>query len=250
MDQLRKGTLERARFGASMPVDAPYYQSPPFHYRDARSISVTYETDADRAAALLPEPLDLPLPARATLIVVHYPQSTLGAYYEAMLGLRCSLKGTEYFYIPHIVVDSVAPLVAGREIWGYPKKIARVELSQREELWMGTVERPAGVRLVTLTMRPEQPLKPPPAATAAGGGSLSLRLIPSADEGKPAAAELIAVSGGDRQTHELWSGSASLRFDSDSLLDPWHALPVHEVLGATCSRSDFSLPRGRVVHRY
>ena len=37
----RKGKLTRDKFGASMPVDAPYYQSPPFYYRDARSLTVT-----------------------------------------------------------------------------------------------------------------------------------------------------------------------------------------------------------------
>lgn len=244
----RKGELGRTRFGASMPVDAPYYQSPPFYYRDARAISITYETDADAAAALLPEGLELPLPARATLIAVHYPQSSFGPYSEAMLGLSCSFEGQDYFYIPHIAVDSVPPLVAGREIWGYPKKLARVELSQQQELWLATVERPAGVRLLTLTMRPEQPLKPP--APVSGGGSLSLRVIPSADEEQPASAELIAVGGGERHTHELWSGPASLQFDARSTLDPWHALPVQRVLGATCSRYDFSLPRGKVLRRY
>ena len=40
------GRLTKDRFGASMPVDAPYYQAPPFYYRDAQSLSVSYETDA------------------------------------------------------------------------------------------------------------------------------------------------------------------------------------------------------------
>jgi acetoacetate decarboxylase len=244
----RKGLLSKERFGSSMPVDAPYYQSPPFYYRDARALSVAFETDADSAAAILPEGLELPLPARATLIIVYYPSSTFGAYNEAMLGLRCLWQGQEFFYIPHIAVDSVPPLVGGREIWGYPKKFAHVQLSQRDELWLGTVERPAGVRLVTATIRPERPVKPVP--SAAGGGSLSLRVMPSPEPNQPPTAELIAVQGGERQTHEIWSGPATVRFDSESTLDPWHALPVRRVLGGTFSRYDFSLPHGRVLHRY
>jgi acetoacetate decarboxylase len=165
-----------------------------------------------------------------------------------MLGVRCTLDGVDYFYIPHIAVDSVPPLVAGREIWGYPKKLAHIELTQRQELWLGTVDRPAGVRLVTVTMRPEQPVKPVPAP--ASGGSLSLRLIPSAEEGQPATAELIALGGGEHRSHEIWSGSASVSFDTHSSLDPWNNLPVGRVIGATFSRYDFSLPRGRVVRRY
>jgi acetoacetate decarboxylase len=244
----RKGLLGKDRFGASMPVDAPYYQSPPFYYRDARALSVAFETDADRAAALLPEGLELPLPARATAIVVHYPSSTFGPYNEAMLGVRCAFGGQEYFYIAHIAVDSVPPLVAGREIWGYPKKIAQVKLSQRDELWLGTVERPAGVRLLTATIRPERPVKPAP--VAAGGGSLSLRVIPSPEADQPPTAELIGVTSGERQTHEIWSGPASLCFDGQTPLDPWHALPVERILGGSFSRYDFTLPHGRVLHRY
>ena len=36
------GRLGKGRLGASMPVDAPYYQSPPFYYRDAVSMSIAY----------------------------------------------------------------------------------------------------------------------------------------------------------------------------------------------------------------
>ncbi len=35
------GRLSKERFGASMPVDAPYYQSPPFYYRDATSMTIS-----------------------------------------------------------------------------------------------------------------------------------------------------------------------------------------------------------------
>jgi acetoacetate decarboxylase len=244
----RKGQLTKDRFGASMPVDAPYYQSPPFYYRDARSMTVTFETDPDAAAAILPEGLELPVPSHAALMVVHYPTSTFGPYNEAILGLRCRWQGEDHVYIAHIVVDTVPPLVGGREIWGYPKKIADIELQKQDEFIRGTVERPAGVRLVTAAMRPERPLPP------AGGvdpGVLSLRVIPSAElDQPPAVAELIQVPSTDRRTHEAWSGPATLRFDAGSALDPWHVLPVREVLIGVFSRFDFTLPHGRVLRRY
>jgi acetoacetate decarboxylase len=138
--------------------------------------------------------------------------------------------------------------VGGREIWGYPKKIADIELQKQDEFIRGTVERPAGVRLVTAAMRPERPLPP------AGGvdpGVLSLRVIPSAElDQPPAVAELIQVPSTDRRTHEAWSGPATLRFDAGSALDPWHVLPVREVLIGVFSRFDFTLPHGRVLRRY
>jgi acetoacetate decarboxylase len=247
-DTSLSGALTKERFGASMPVDAPYYQSPPFYYRDARSLRIIYETDPEAAASLLPGGVELPLPALAVLIVVHYPTSTFGPYNEAILGIQCAWEGSGHLYIPHIVVDTVPPLAAGREIWGFPKKMAHIELAWDSELVRGTVDRPRGVRLVTAAMRTERPMEP---QAEAGGGSLSLRVIPSAEANQPpSVAELIQVPSTDAHTHEAWAGPATLRYDTPSTLDPWHALPVGKIVGGVYSRYDFTLPHGRVVRSY
>jgi len=187
-----QGRLTSDRFGPSIPADAPYYQEPPFFYRDVQAMTIVYETDAEAAADLLPEGLTLPLPAQAALVVVHYPSSTFGPYNEAILTVRCALNGVPHSYIAHIVVDTVPPLVGGREIWGFPKKIADITLEDDQEFVVGTVERPAGVRLVTAVMRPERELELSGEAT--NGGSLSLKVIPSAEAGRPpSVAELVRV---------------------------------------------------------
>ncbi|GAB4324004.1 MAG: acetoacetate decarboxylase [Dehalococcoidia bacterium] len=243
------GRLAKNRFGHSMPVDAPYYQEPPFYYRDVHAMTIVYETDAEAAADLLPEGLSLPLPAQAALVIVKYPTSTFGPYNEAILTIRCALDGVPHSYVAHIVVDTVPPLVGGREIWGFPKKIASIALDEDDELLVGAVERPAGVRLATATMRPERPLDIP--GDAAGGGSLSLKIIPSAEAGKPpSVAELIRVPSTDRVVHESWAGPASLSFDAASDFDPWHRLPPRRVMTGVWSRYDFTLPAGEVVRRY
>jgi len=242
------GSLSPGQLAASMPVDAPLYQAPPFYYRDAHAIAVAYETDAEAAAALLPEGLDLPLPAIAQLIIVRYPFSTLGPYEEAILGISCRWQGEPRFYIAHIAVNSVPPLVAGREIWGFPKKMAHIELFEEEATLVGTLERPLGVRLATIVVRPERPLE---IQGGAGGGSVSLRVIPSAaGTGRPSVAELIEVPTVGRVTHESWSGTGTLTFDTPSTLDPWYRLPVKAVLAATSSRYDFVLPPGAVLRTY
>lgn len=161
------GRLGPGRMGASMPVDAPYYQAAPFYFRDAQAMTIAYETDAEAAAALLPEGLDLPLPAMARLMFVRYPFSTFGPYNEAILGVECLWQGEPRFYIAHIAVTEVPPLVAGREVWGYPKKMAHIEIAREAEFLTGTLERPLGVRLITAAVRLERPL---PVGVAAGGG--------------------------------------------------------------------------------
>lgn len=243
------GQLGPGRIRGSMPVDAPYYQEPPFYFRDARAMTIAYETDAGAAAALLPEGLELPLPAMARLMLVRYPFSTFGPYNEAILGLECLWQGAPRFYIAHIAVTEIPPLVAGREVWGYPKKMAHIEIEQEAEFLRGTLERPRGVRLITAAMRMERSLPLP--SGDGGGGSLSLRVIPAAGEGAPPAlAELIEVSNMESVTHEAWAGTGTLSFDTASALDPWHCLPVGRITGAVYTRYDFTLPHGRVLKRY
>jgi acetoacetate decarboxylase len=241
------GRLGKGRIGASIPVDAPYYQSPPFYYRDAVSMSIAYETDAEAAAELVPEGVEVVRPARAVLMVVHYPSSTFGPYNEAILGIQCSWDEVGHLYIAHIVVDTVPPLVGGREIWGFPKKIAAIEFSRDSEFVQGTVERPKGVRLLTAAMRPERPVEDP---VGGEGGSLSLRVIPNAEANRPPSVAELIQTPLDRRTHEAWTGPATLSYDACSALDPWHALPVRQVLVGIYSRYDFTLPHGRVLRTY
>ena len=143
------GRLTKDRFGASMPVDAPYYQQPPFYYRDVHNLSVAFATDAESAAELLPEGTHVADPAQGVVSVIWYPTTTFGPYNEAILGIPCDFEGREHLYIAHIVVDTVPPLAGGREIWGYPKKMATLALEDEQELLRGTIERPQGVRLAT-----------------------------------------------------------------------------------------------------
>jgi len=242
------GRLSSDRFGYSMPVDAPIYQRPPFFFRDARSLAVLYETDEQAALDLLPEGLDLPLPASAHLMVLHYPFSTFGPYYEAILGLACSWQGEPRIYIAHILVTAVPPLVGGREVWGFPKKLAHIDLRHEQEFILGTVERPQGTRLATATMRPERSIDPPPSL---GASTVSLRVIPSPEENQPPSlAQLIETPAADWRVHEMWTGPASISLDSATDLDPWHKLPVRNVKGAVYLRYDFTLPYGRVLKTY
>ena len=48
----KQGHLNLKNAQYSMPADAAAYQSPPFYYRNTRSISVAFETDTEAAEAL------------------------------------------------------------------------------------------------------------------------------------------------------------------------------------------------------
>lgn len=242
------GRLSKDKFGFAQPVDAPLYGKPPYYYKGAESMAFAYETDEEAAADLLPEGLELTSPATAQVSFINYPFSTLGPYGEAILGLMCTFEGQPRFYIAHIVLDTDSPFAAGREIWGYPKKLAHITLEMDGDLIIGTMERPTGNRICTGVMRPEEPIPTEPVVP--GGGAVSLRVIPSAEEGaEPSVAELIEVPG-KSTTLEAWKGPGFVEFNSHSTLDPWYKLSVKKMLGASYRKSDMILDYGKIIKRY
>lgn len=248
----QRGQLTADQTGHAMPVDAPLYQKPPFYFRDVENISIHYETDEDALAALLPDVLELPDNPTATLMFLKYPFSTLGPYEETILGIPCTHEGQDRFYIPHIVLNADAPLAAGREVYGYPKKLADISFSDGPEGRVGHMARPKGNPIVSAGMRPEVPVEIPAEFKdlQVDSYTLALRVIPSPGEGEaPSVAQLIEINS-KMTVKEVWNGTGWAKFHSASTLDPWHKLDVKRVVSATYQIYDMVLGFGRNVQDY
>ena len=241
-----KGRLTLDRLGYSMPSDAPAFQAPPYHYRNAQAISIKFETDPESALEVLPAPLELIEPAAANFSFYWYPLTTFGPYHEAILRLYARHEGKPLTYIAHIFVDTEPPMLAGREVWGYPKKLARIGFDRDNDMVVGWLERPREVRLATAIMRPEQPAGP----LASNGPTTGLRIIPSAEPGdkRPALAELVAADT-QHTIREAWVGPGSISFPNHSLLDPVNRFPIKRIVKAVYMEYDITLPVGRVIAR-
>lgn len=252
-------TPEDFKRNFSMPLGGGMYAEPPYAYRGVEDMVVRYEADADAVARLLPphvEPADDPALCMAWARWV--PFSSFGPYHEAYVMVRARSGGERYLYQPVILVDNEIPLGAGREIWGYAKKMAHFERSGAGapfgEQRLFTVERPRGRRLMTASMICDRP------AEAQEMGEdlpvLSCRLIPDAQgSGKPSVAELVRLdvaadlhrsAGGSPL---LFAGRAHLEL-AGSAGDPWHLLAPERVLGGFFMILDFDLHHGKVVHDY
>ena len=242
----KQGQLNLKNAQYSMPADAAAYQSPPFYYRNTRSISVAFETDTEAALQALPAPLAIAEPATAVLSFYEYPSTTFGPYNEAILSLLVEHKGRPMSYIMHIAVTTEPPMLAGREIWGFPKKLAQIEFKSEKDMVYGTLERPAGVRLASAIVRPERPASNGHSSTPP---AVSFRLIPSAEEnGRPVCADIIETHT-EVKVHEAWTGTGSIAFAECSRLDPWNRLPVKRVLQASYVLSEMTLGFGKVIDR-
>jgi acetoacetate decarboxylase len=241
-----KGRLTLDRLGYSMPPDAPAFQAPPYHYRNAQAVSIKFETDPESALDVLPAPLELIEPAAANLSFYWYPFTTFGPYHEAILRLYARHEGKPLTYVAQIFVDTEPPMLAGREVWGYPKKLGRIGFDHDKDMVVGWLERPQGVRLATAIMRPEQPAGP----LASTGPTTGLRIIPSAQPGenRPTLAELVAADT-QHTIRQAWEGPGSISFPDYSALDPVNRFPFKRIIKAVYMKYDILLPAGRVIAR-
>lgn len=249
-----KGTLSPIKLPEHMPVDAPAINLPPHRYRGMELIIIEYTSDADSLAASLPEGMELTDTPTAVIIIGDYHWSSFGPYLEVIMGIRATFDGKAYTHIPYIYVTQEAPLIAGRELWGYPKKLAHMGIEKQSELYMGFLERPAGNRLATAVMRTAQNMSVDDFVMQP---ITSLRVIPNVRErGTPDIAQLIScdfdvrpVVGTDGIA-ELWTGPGSLTLDGNSVNDPIHRLPVKEVQGCVYGFFNAYLPYGKVLKEY
>ena len=187
-----RGTLNERHFGFSMPCDAPLYPAPPYLYEGATMLTFDYETDPKTAVELLPavDGLELTEPATAGVVFARYPQSTLGPYDEFVLYLYANFRGKEMKYGAYLYVTTDAAMAAGREMAGFPKKIASIKISDGDGgTYQATLERPAGQVLAEATLTLAGPQF---SMSSLPLHYITLRLIPSPVRGAPPSlAELV-----------------------------------------------------------
>ena len=105
----------------AMPLANPAYPPPPDRFLDRVSLTVTYRSDFDKVAALVPEPLAVTDPT-VSIAFLFMRAPKLGDYYEVAQSISTELNGEPLLFRPAMYAGSVAAVLQGREWWGLPKK--------------------------------------------------------------------------------------------------------------------------------
>jgi acetoacetate decarboxylase len=219
----------------------------PLRMRNTEILTVAYRTDADAVARFLPPQLESLGPRVLVHLYRMHDAEQFGVYGESAVHLpvRHAASGTTGAYSPLLFVEGDAPVSAGREIYGQPKKSGEIELGAVGDLLVGRLRR-NGIDVVTATM----PYKTQAAAAAdldelGFRTNINLKEIPSVDGGV-AVRELTAREFDDVVVHEVWRGPGTLELRPNAQA-PIHLLPVREVEAAFHWRADFTLTYGRVL---
>lgn len=225
-------------------------------FYDAEMLMVFWETKPEIIARLLPPPLkpaDNPI---AMAFVANYPATNFDVVYkESALFIRAEFDGEEGNYCLAMPVTNDIAMAGGREVFGFPKKMADIHFKKEGKAVNGWTER-RGVRFMevnaTLTGQPNDP------------GALTLLQNETDDEGT-----IRGVSYNFK--HFPGPEPSTLDYDprlvkQDTLLkpkvleigeaeiilkhsdyDPWTEVEVVKMLGGIYSVGDNSMLAGKVV---
>ena len=119
----------RARAFA-MPLTSPAFPPGPYRFIDREYLIITYRTDPAKLRALVPEPLEID---EANPLVkyefIRMPNSTgFGDYTESGQVIPVSFQGRHGGYTHCMFLDDEPPIAGGRELWGFPKKLAKPKI--------------------------------------------------------------------------------------------------------------------------
>lgn len=98
-----------------------------FMYRDAVFFAVRVALDERAARRWLPPGVALASPATATVFAAHFPHTSFGSVYdEAGVFFHVKRRFRAAVFCPWMVVTDDVALIVGRELLGYPKKLAKI----------------------------------------------------------------------------------------------------------------------------
>ena len=232
----------------AMPITSPAYPPGPYRFHNREFLIITYRTDPEKLKAVIPAPLEFTEPF-VKFEFIRMPDSTgFGDYTESGQVIPVSFRGQKGGYVHSMYLNDHAPIAAGRELWGFPKKLAYPELRIEKDTLGGVLRYgPVPVAVATMGYK-HKTLEHGPILESLLAPSYLLKIIPHVD-GTPRICELVRYYLQDVTVKGAWSGPAGLELFQHALA-PVAALPVLEVLGAVHIISDLTLGLGEVVHDY
>jgi len=237
----------------AMPLNDPAYPRPPYKFYNREFVVITYRTDIDVLRAVVPEPLEV-VSDTVAYEFIRMPDSTgFGDYTETGQVIPVRFTDTDGTaqdgsYVHSMYLDDHSPIAGGREIWGFPKKLARPRITHEGETLVCTLHY-GSVLCVTATMGfKHRELAPEPLLKSLARPNFMIKIIPHVDC-SPRICELVRYYVTDVTLKGAWSGPAALQLFQHALCDVAR-LPVREVVSASHFVTDLTLGLGEVVFDY
>lgn len=104
---------------------------PPYEYEGSEVIEIKFQTTPEAIKNLVPYPL-IPDPNNTVIVQMGIQRVNPNYYYDEMI-IKVPVKFYDKSGNYHVVLflEDIVPVVAGREIWGYPKVDADLEFKKK-----------------------------------------------------------------------------------------------------------------------
>ena len=236
------------RTAYSMPLTNPSFPPGPYRFFNREYFIITYRTDPEALAAVVPEPLEVTEPI-VKYEFIRMPDSTgFGDYTESGQVIPVTFEGRAGGYVHAMYLNDEAPIAGGRELWGFPKKLASPKLAVETDTLVGTLDY-GSVRVATATLGyKHRALDTAGVLMGLLAPNYLLKIIPHVD-GSARICELVQYSLEDVAVKGAWTGPAALELAHHALA-PVARLPVLEVISGTHLLTDMTLGMGSVIHDY
>ncbi|MCS6924675.1 MAG: acetoacetate decarboxylase family protein [Candidatus Binatia bacterium] len=241
------GKLTPARLPYTTPITAPFYPPPPWPLQDAHILQVSFEIGKEASLAWLPPGLTRAIPPYAQLLVTHYPNSPVGPFSLAVLLDVCRFQVRSRAFSLIAVVDVPAALAALREVWAFPAKLGTVMLDKTDTRVTARVATAAGVPLVTAELGQVEEIDQ---SQTRFEPFLNLRLVQSAQEGKPPLVlEMLQV---DPEYHikAAWRGKPQICFHDTAGAEGWGVFSPLYMIAGVYTVCDTDLPFARYTQEF
>jgi len=232
----------------AMPLTSPAFPHGPYRFTNREFLIITYRTDLDALRAVVPEPLEIQEPI-VKFEFIHMPDSTgFGSYTESGQVIPVRLEGVSGSYAHAMYLNDHPPIAGGRELWGFPKKLANPKLETEIDTLVGTLEY-GRVQIAKATMGyKHREVNPALVMASLAAPNFLLKIIPHVD-GTPRICELVRYYTTHVNLRGAWTGPATLELHPHALA-PVSELPVLQVISSLHFIADLTLGLGEVVFDY
>jgi acetoacetate decarboxylase len=233
----------------TIPHYSPMFKPLPRLYANFEKISVICRAHREAVRRALPKPLNY---VSDVIEIFSYrcpevhdlsvPGLAPRSYLESGVVLQAEIDGIRGGHVLYEYVTTDDALVPGREIWGYPKKLAEVVdwVQDGDVLRSRTVRRDQTLIDIAFTERPVAYDKPELQPR------IQIKRIPRADGEGYDVHQVVLNTLGKWTLFETKVGMAEVKLGGKSEMDPLFELGPLEVLGAEKIRAEFELAYGRV----
>jgi acetoacetate decarboxylase len=244
--RMREHEVRKRAF--AMPLTSPAFPPGPYRFVDREYLIITYRTDPEKLRAVVPEPLR-PESDTVKYEFIRMPDSTgFGDYTETGQVIPVTFGGRRGGYSHCMFLNDDPPIAGGRELWGFPKKLADPTLRVEIDTLVGTLDY-GPVRVATGSMGYKHMGVDLAAVTEAlAAPNFLLKIIPHVD-GTPRICELVEYYLEEITVKGAWTAPAALDLHAHALA-PVAELPVLEVVSGVHVIADLTLGLGKVVHDY